>query len=114
MKAKALRAAAKRWVLAERWRTFAAMGLSFFVFGAGSLNLFYLLKANASLLVDHGWMARMDGGGRQLLELLLTGYASLAAYLVFKACEYSLVHWLIDDDENSAEAPLEQEKEMKT
>ena len=33
----------------------------------------------------------MDGGLRQLLELLLTGYASVAAYLVLKVCEYALV-----------------------
>jgi hypothetical protein len=33
----------------------------------------------------------MDGGLRQLAELLLTGYASMAAYLVAKVCEESLV-----------------------
>jgi hypothetical protein len=110
MKLKALRIGAKRWLLARRWRVFIAMGLSFFVFGACSLNLFYLFKANASLLLEHGWMALADGGARQLLELLFTGYVSMAAYLVFKVCEYSLVHWLIDD-ETAADMPREATKE---
>jgi hypothetical protein len=81
-------------VLSRRWATFIVMGLAFLAFGAGTLNLFIVARANFQLLADHGWMAVMDGGGRQLLELLLTGYLSLLAYLVFKACEYSLVHWL--------------------
>jgi hypothetical protein len=85
-----------RLVLKRRWSTFLVMGLAFFAFGAGSLNLFYLLKANAGLLAEHGWQALMDGGLQQLLELLVTGYLSLAAYVVFKACEYSLVHAAID------------------
>ena len=72
------------------------MGLSFFVFGASSLNLFFLLKANTALILEHGWMALADGGAAQLVELLVTGYISMLAYLVFKACEYSLVHGLLD------------------
>ncbi len=86
-----------RWITARRWRAFLVLGLSFFVFGACSLNLFFLFKANTALIVDYGWMALADGGAAQLLELLVTGYLSMVAYLVFKACEYSLVHWLIDD-----------------
>ena len=88
-----------RLVLARRWVTFIVMGLSFLAFGAGSLNLFYVFKANIQLLLDHGWMALMDGGAQQLLELVLTGYASVAAYIVFKTCEYRLVHWLGDPKE---------------
>ena len=34
----------------------------------------------------------MDGALRQLVELMVTGYVSMVAYLVFKACEYKLVH----------------------
>ena len=93
--------ALKRWfqrvVLRRAGLTFGVMGLSFFAFGIGSLNLFYLLQANARLLFEHGWMAMMDGGLQQLLELLVTGYGSLAAYTVFKACEYRLSHWLADE-----------------
>ena len=36
----------------------------------------------------------MDGGLQQLLEVLATGYLSLAAYVVFKACEHHLVQAL--------------------
>jgi hypothetical protein len=97
-----------RWILTRRWRAFLAMGLSFFVFGACSLNLFFLFKANTALLLEHGWMALIDGGAAQLLELLVTGYISMVAYLVFKACEYSLVHWLIDD-KNAAHAATDKE-----
>ena len=94
---RALRAWFQRAVLGRPWLAFAVMGLAFFAFGIGSLNLFYLLQANAKLLFEHGWMAVMDGGLTQLLELLLTGYGSMAAYTVFKACEYRLAHWLADD-----------------
>ena len=94
-------AALKQWfqrvVLRRAGLTFGVMGLAFFAFGIGSLNLFYLLQANAKLLFEHGWMAVMDGGLQQLLELLATGYGSLAAYTVFKACEYRLSHWLADE-----------------
>ena len=89
-----------RWILSRRWLTFIVLGLAFFVFGAGTLNIVYLLKANGTLLLDYGWQAVMDGGLRQLAELLLTGYASMAAYVVFKTCEHHLSHWL-------AEAPPE-------
>lgn len=70
------------------------MGLSFFGFGVGTLNLFMLLSANAELFANYGWQAVEDGGVRQLVELLLTGYLSLVCYLVFKACEYTLVRHL--------------------
>jgi hypothetical protein len=72
------------------------MGLAFFGFGLGTFNLFMLLKANAVLLTVHGWQAVRDGGLQQLVELLLTGYASMACYVVFKACEYSLVRHFAD------------------
>jgi hypothetical protein len=83
-------------VLTRRWATFIVLGLAFFGFGVGTLNLFMLLKANADLLAAHGWVAVMDGGLRQLVELLVTGYASMLCYVVFKACEYSLVRHLAD------------------
>lgn len=86
----------QRAVLGRRWATFVLLGLAFFGFGAGTLNLFLLLRANAQLLADHGWQAVMDGGLQQLVELLLSGYASMACYVVFKACEYSLVRHLAE------------------
>jgi hypothetical protein len=86
----------RRVVLGRRWLTFIVLGLAFFVFGSGSLNLFFLLKANADLLTMHGWQAVMDGALQQTVELLISGYVSIAAYVVFKACEHALVHGLID------------------
>jgi len=97
-----------RWVLSRRWATFIVLGLSFFVFGAGSLNLFFLLKANGTLLIEYGWQAVMDGGLRQLVELIVTGYLSMAAYVVFKTCEYRLAHWLGDDTHDPI--PVSEEK----
>ena len=89
----------QRWfneaVLSRRWATFILLGLAFFCFGAGTLNLFVLLSANAVLIATHGWQAIMDGGLRQLVELLLTGYASVAAYVVLKVCEFALVRQIV-------------------
>jgi hypothetical protein len=86
----------RRIVLGRRWLAFLVMGLAFLGFGLGTLNLFMLLKANAELLAEHGWQAVRDGGLRQLVELVVTGYASMACYLVFKACECSLVRHFAD------------------
>ena len=89
----------QRWfnegVLSRRWATFILLGLAFFCFGAETLNLFVLLRANAVLVATHGWQAIMDGGLRQLVELLLTGYASVAAYVVLKVCEFALVRQIV-------------------
>jgi len=87
-----------RLVLARRSTTFIVMGLSFLLFGAGTVNLFMVLRANINLITEYGWQAVMDGGARQFVEIVVTGYASLAAYVVFKACEHALVHHLTDDD----------------
>jgi uncharacterized membrane protein HdeD (DUF308 family) len=90
----------KRWfhrtVLSRRWLTFLVMGFAFFAFGAGTYNIFMLFKANAALIAAYGWRALMDGAARQFAELVITGYLSMAAYIVFKACEYRLTHDLAD------------------
>ena len=86
----------KRWfhrtVLSRRWLTFLVMGLAFFVFGAGTYNIAMLFSANAELISSYGWQALMDGGALQFAELVVTGYLSLAAYVVFKVCEHRLAH----------------------
>lgn len=84
----------QRWVLSRLWLTFVVLGLSFLAFGAGTLNLGLLLMANVRLLGEHGWQAIMDGALHQLLELAITGYLSIAAYVVFKTCEHRLSDWL--------------------
>ena len=72
------------------------MGAAFLVFGLGSLNIFMELKGTAELLAEYGLQAAMDGGLQQLFELLLSGYASMAGYVVFKACEYNLVRQIVE------------------
>jgi hypothetical protein len=94
----------QRAVLGRRWAAFLLLGLAFFGFGVGTLNLFFLLRANAELLADNGWQAVMDGGLRQLVELLVSGYASMVCYLVFKACEYSLVRQLAEPSRSNRAA----------
>lgn len=97
----ALAARLRRQILARRWLTFIVMGVAFLTFGAGTLNLFFSLRANLALLADHGWQAIMDGGALQLIELLAVAFASLAAYLVFKTCEYALVRQLLGERDAS-------------
>jgi len=89
-----MRVAFQRRVLSRIWLTFIVLGLSFFAFGAGTVNLGLLFVANTRLLSDYGWRAVMDGALWQLLELALTGYLSIAAYVVFKTCEHRLSYWL--------------------
>ena len=86
-----------RWVLSRLWLTFIVMGLSFLAFGAGTLNLIYLFQANARFIAEQGWQAVMDGALLQLVELVVTGAISMAAYIVFKTCEHRLSHWLGDE-----------------
>jgi hypothetical protein len=91
----------KRWfhsaVMSRRWLTFLVMGLAFFAFGVGTFNIFMLFSANFDFIQRHGWQALMDGAARQLVELVVTGYLSMAAYVVFKACEHRLAHELAGD-----------------
>ncbi len=83
------------YVLSRRWVTFMVLGASFLVFGAATVNLFNLLNANLAFIARHGVMALAEGAASQLIELLLTGYVSMLAYVVFKSCEYALVHGLM-------------------
>jgi hypothetical protein len=66
------------------------MGLAFFVFGAGTVNIAMLFSANAEFIARYGWQAVMDGAALQFCELVATGYLSMAAYVVFKVCEHRL------------------------
>jgi len=92
-------------ILSRRWAGFAVLGLALFAFGVGTLNLFMLLRAKATLIAERGWQAAMDGGLHQLAELLLTGYASMAANLIAKVCEDSLVRQLGDELAPSTAGP---------
>lgn len=88
------RRGAMAWLHRHPCWAFALLGLSFLVFGAGTVNLALLLQLNFKLWLDAGWQAAMDGALRQLLELLASGYAAMAAYIVFKCCERALVERL--------------------
>ena len=94
-----------RAVLSRGWLAFLVMGLAFFVVGVGTYNIFMLLSANFELIAHYGWRALMDGAARQLAELVVTGYLSMAAYVVFKACEYRLTHALVESDYQSHIVP---------
>lgn len=87
-------AAFQRWILARLWLTFVVLGVSFFVFGAATVNLGRLFLANSRLLGEYGWQAVMDGALWQLIDLVATDYLSMAAYVVFKTCERRLSDWL--------------------
>ncbi len=84
----------QRHVLSRLWATFIVLGLGLVVFGACTYNLGLLLMANVELLRNYGWQAVMDGGLKQFIELVLTGYTGMAAYVIFKSCEHRLTDWL--------------------
>lgn len=48
------------------------------------------------MIASNGFMALADGAALQFVEFLLTLMVCMLAYLVFKACEYRLVHLLSD------------------
>ena len=86
----------ERVVFRRVWLTFVVMVASFLVFGAGTVNLFFVLKANLDLIAEHGMQALADGAAQQFVELVATAVLSLAAYVLFKACEHKLVRRLCD------------------
>ena len=86
----------KRVVLTRRWLTFVTMCVAFTVFGASTVNLFNMFRANVGLIADYGFMALADGAAQQFVGLLVTLVLGMLAYIVFKACEYRLVHQLTD------------------
>jgi hypothetical protein len=75
----------------HRWLTFLLMGLFFLLFGAMTVNIFVLLKANIDLFLDYGAMVIANGALLQLAELTAYGYLSMLFYVLFKACEHILV-----------------------
>lgn len=97
-----LRRFLRRWVFSRPLVCFIVMGFAFLVFGLGSVNLVHLMMANLNLVSAHGWQALVDGALIQLFELLLSGYGSLLAYVVFKSCEHSLVEVLTAAQAHSA------------
>lgn len=80
-----------RFLSGQWWLTFILLGASFVLFGLASLNLINMFSANFEFLARHGLDAVRVGGLRQLVELVVSGYAAAAFYVVFKLCEKVLV-----------------------
>ena len=111
----------QRVVLARRWLSFLVLCLSFLLFGTGTLNLLSMFRLNIDLIAENGSMALADGAGRQLFELLLSLLGSMGSYVVFKACEHSLVQGLTHIEHQTeqpakkpAEKPAEKHAEQQT
>ncbi len=68
------------------WLTFLVMGAAAGGFAVCTFNLLEFFSANFKLIVNYGWMAIMDGGALQLVELVFWGYLGVACYLLFKGC----------------------------
>ena len=79
------------WMVDHSKLTFLLMSFSFVAFGVLSLNLISYIAANANYLLTYQWMAFIDGGAQQLLEIWLTTFLALAFYLIFKLCEHALI-----------------------
>jgi len=83
-----------RWsafLFSHPWLTFVLMGVFFLLFGVLSVNLFYLLKANIGLFIEHGPIVIDDGALDQLLELLGQAFLCVMFFIFFAICERILV-----------------------
>jgi hypothetical protein len=81
--------------LSRQWGlAFLLMGASFVLFGLLSLNLLHTLGANFEFLSTYGIDAVREGGLLQLVQMVVSGYAAAASYVVFKLCEKVLVERL--------------------
>ena len=96
----ALHRAFSRYVLGHAGVTFLFLCASFGFFGVGTLNLFKMFSDNWDFITANGWMALTEGGARQLIELLTVLFICMLSYVVFKACEHSLVHKILHPNEH--------------
>lgn len=79
-------------ILNKHWLfTFFIMLFMALIFGLCSYNIFFLVKANITLIFDYGTMALFDGAFAQLIMLTFYGIISLACFLVFEGCKKVLV-----------------------
>ncbi len=86
---------ARRWLEIHAYHAavlFLAMGVCAALFAWSSYNLASLAIANFRFLSAFVWLAVMEGGLWQLLEIAFYGLLSLIYYLGFKSCEHELVH----------------------
>ena len=71
--------------------TFLIMGVSIFVAGVLSIQLFFYFSKNLQFISEHGIDALQEGAFLQFFELSIVGFIALAFYLLFKSCEHVLV-----------------------
>jgi len=82
------------WLCQHGLASFLLLTFSFVVFGKLSFDIVHLFSANAEYLLDNGWIGLVEGGLQQLLELILSACAAMAAYMLFKLCEQALLECL--------------------
>jgi len=80
-----------RWLVRHYVATYFLMSLLFLIFGLLSLDLVKYVSANANYILENGLQGLWDGGFRQLVELILTSFFAVLAYVGFKLCEHALV-----------------------
>ena len=83
-----------RWLRRHQIVCFLLMTVSFIVFGYLTIDLIRLVTLNATLVLEHGALALMDGGAQQFVELWLNALLAMGMYLSFKLCEQVLLHVL--------------------
>ena len=79
------------WLVRHSVTTYLLMVALFLIFGLLSLDLVKYVSANANYLLEYGIDALWDGGLRQLLDLVVTSFFAVFAYLGFKLCEHALI-----------------------
>ena len=86
---------ARRWLEIHSYAApvlFLGIGACAIFFAWSSYNLVHLAIANLEFLRKFGWLAVMEGGLWQAMEVAAYGLLSLIFYLGFKSFEYELVH----------------------
>jgi len=90
----AMRRRLLRYLARSPVSTLLLMTVFFLFFGYFSVNLFFLFKANIDLINRYGFMALRDGAALQLLNILVSGMASVLFYSGWKVCERLIVDWV--------------------
>jgi hypothetical protein len=86
------------------WLAFLLLGASFGLFGLMTLNLFYVFGAAWDGLLANDGDAAIEGMPMQLAELIVSAYAAVAFYVLFKVCEKALVARLSEGRAQDAKA----------
>jgi hypothetical protein len=79
------------WLVQHFVATYLLMVCLFLIFGLLSLDLVKYVSANANYILENGLQGLWDGGLRQMIELILTSFFAVLAYVGFKVCEHALV-----------------------